>query len=43
MNWIVHLKTLNSDYEAKRYKDMALTLPHVHAVPSRVISPMAQE
>lgn len=27
------LKTLNSDYEAKRYKDMALTLPHVHAVP----------
>ncbi len=27
------LKTLNSDYEAKRYKDMALTLPQVHAVP----------
>lgn len=27
------LKTLNSDYEAKRYKDIALTLPHVHAVP----------
>ncbi len=27
------LKTLNSDYEAKRYKDMALTIPQVHAVP----------
>lgn len=27
------LKTLNSDYEAKRYKDIALTLPQVHAVP----------
>ena len=27
------LKSLNSDYEAKRYKDMALTLPQVHAVP----------
>ena len=24
------LKSLNSDYEAKRYKDIALTLPHVH-------------
>lgn len=28
------LKSLNSDYEAKRYKDMALTLPQVHAVPA---------
>lgn len=27
------LKSLNSDYEAKRYKDIALTLPQVHAVP----------
>lgn len=27
------LKSLNSDYEAKRYKDLALTLPQVHAVP----------
>lgn len=27
------LKTLNSDYEAKRYKDLALTIPQVHAVP----------
>jgi hypothetical protein len=26
------LKSLNSDYEAKRYKDMALTLPHVQAL-----------
>ena len=26
------LKSLNSDYEAKRYKDIALTLPHVHAL-----------
>ena len=30
------LKTLNSDYEAKRYKDIALTLPQVHAVPSGI-------
>lgn len=28
------LKSLNSDYEAKRYKDIALTLPQVHAVPA---------
>ncbi len=28
------LKSLNSDYEAKRYKDLALTLPQVHAVPT---------
>lgn len=28
------LKSFNSDYEAKRYKDIALTLPHVHAVPT---------
>ncbi|MEY4594049.1 MAG: hypothetical protein RIQ47_459 [Bacteroidota bacterium] len=27
------LKSLNSDYEAKRYRDMALRLPVVHAVP----------
>ncbi len=26
------LKSLNSDYEAKRYKDMALTLPIVHSL-----------
>ncbi|MCW3086623.1 MAG: auxin-responsive promoter family protein [Sediminibacterium sp.] len=26
------LKSLNSDYEAKRYKDMALTLPAVHSL-----------
>ncbi len=26
------LKNINSDYEAKRYKDMALSLPIVHAV-----------
>lgn len=26
------LKSLNSDYEAKRYKDIALTLPHVRAL-----------
>ncbi|HVZ26925.1 MAG TPA: GH3 auxin-responsive promoter family protein [Sediminibacterium sp.] len=26
------LKSLNSDYEAKRYRDMALTLPKVHAL-----------
>jgi hypothetical protein len=26
------LKSLNSDYEAKRYKDIALTLPQVHAL-----------
>jgi hypothetical protein len=28
-----YLKELNSDYEAKRYKDMALLLPKVHFVP----------
>jgi len=26
------LKTINSDYEAKRYKDIALSLPVVHAI-----------
>ncbi|MES2372003.1 MAG: GH3 auxin-responsive promoter family protein [Bacteroidota bacterium] len=26
------LKSLNSDYEAKRYKDIALTLPHVQSL-----------
>jgi hypothetical protein len=28
-----HLKQANSDYEAKRFKDMAMTMPAVHAVP----------
>ena len=28
-----HLKNVNSDYEAKRYKDIALGLPKVTAVP----------
>ena len=27
------LKTLNSDYEAKRHKNMALELPHVMVIP----------
>lgn len=27
------LKSVNSDYEAKRYKDLALKLPVIHAVP----------
>ncbi len=27
------LKSINSDYEAKRYKDMTLTAPIVHAMP----------
>jgi hypothetical protein len=27
------LKALNSDYEAKRYKDMTLTAPVIHAMP----------
>ncbi|TAF52688.1 MAG: hypothetical protein EAZ62_05670 [Sphingobacteriia bacterium] len=27
------LKSLNSDYEAKRYKDIALEMPHVKALP----------
>jgi len=26
------LKSINSDYEAKRYKDIALSLPVVHAI-----------
>jgi hypothetical protein len=30
------LKSLNSDYEAKRYKDIALTLPVVHSLPKGV-------
>ncbi len=30
------LKSLNSDYEAKRYKDMALTLPIVHSLSNGV-------
>lgn len=28
------LQKVNSDYEAKRYKDIALSMPKVHAVPS---------
>lgn len=28
------LKSLNSDYEAKRYRDMALTMPVLHTLPS---------
>ncbi|NCT93291.1 MAG: GH3 auxin-responsive promoter family protein [Chitinophagaceae bacterium] len=28
------LKSLNSDYEAKRYKDLALTMPRVHTMPA---------
>lgn len=28
-----HLKALNSDYEAKRYKDLALQMPVIHHVP----------
>ena len=31
-NWTAALKTINSDYEAKRYKDIALSLPVVHAL-----------
>jgi hypothetical protein len=27
------LREINSDYDAKRYKDMALQMPIVHAVP----------
>lgn len=30
------LKSLNSDYEAKRYKDIALTLPHVRSLHKQV-------
>lgn len=30
------LKSLNSDYEAKRYKDIALTLPRVQALPKGI-------
>jgi hypothetical protein len=32
------LKTINSDYEAKRYKDMALRLPIVRSVPKDTFS-----
>jgi hypothetical protein len=28
------LQKVNSDYEAKRHKDIALSMPKVHAVPS---------
>ena len=28
------LKALNSDYEAKRYKGIALDIPHVHSMPT---------
>ena len=30
------LKSLNSDYEAKRYKDITLSLPKVHAAPKGI-------
>jgi len=30
------LKLVNSDYEAKRYKDIALVMPHVHALDKTV-------
>lgn len=29
-----HLRELNSDYDAKRYKDMALGMPKIHQAPS---------
>ena len=29
----IELKNVNSDYEAKRYKDMAMTMPIVHILP----------
>ncbi len=29
-----HLQSINSDYEAKRYKNMALELPKIHALPA---------
>lgn len=32
------LKELNSDYEAKRHRDMALTMPVVHALPEGVFN-----
>lgn len=32
------LKTINSDYEAKRYKDIALCKPRVHAIPKNTFS-----
>lgn len=32
------LKTINSDYEAKRYKSIALSMPTVHAVPKNVFN-----
>ncbi|HCF62913.1 MAG TPA: hypothetical protein DEU93_01035 [Chitinophagaceae bacterium] len=32
------LKSVNSDYEAKRYKDIALRLPIVHALPKGVFA-----
>lgn len=33
-----HLKALNSDYEAKRYKDIALRMPIVHAIKNESFS-----
>lgn len=33
-----NLKENNSDYEAKRYKDMAMQLPKIHAVPKGTFS-----
>ena len=32
------LKSLNSDYEAKRHKDIALRMPVVHVLPKGVFS-----
>jgi len=32
------LKSLNSDYEAKRYKDIALGLPIVHALQRNIFN-----
>jgi len=32
------LKELNSDYEAKRHRDMALTMPVVHSLPDGVFN-----
>ena len=31
-NWTTALKSINSDYEAKRHKDIALGLPVLHSL-----------
>ena len=36
-----HLKSLNSDYEAKRYKDIALGLPKITALSGWIVSYLA--